>query len=77
MFNLITLTSLIYLTYVAFLIGNVQIHGSQLRDVVSKREALYVGGRYMNITASLDCHQFYAYLRLQNRKIQTIQHKLP
>jgi hypothetical protein len=72
MFSFRTLTSLTYLTHVAFLGGNVQTHGSQLRDIVSKREVLYVGGRYTNITASLDFHQIYAYLKSPNRKMQSI-----
>jgi hypothetical protein len=54
MFNLRTFTSLTYLTQVAFLGGNAQAKSSQLKDIVPKREVLYVGGRYTNITASLD-----------------------
>lgn len=49
-----TLTSLTYWTQVAFVGGNVHTHSSQLRGIVPKREVLYVGGRYTNITASLD-----------------------
>ncbi|KAJ9492326.1 hypothetical protein VN97_g911 [Penicillium thymicola] len=45
-----TLTSLTYLTQVAFVGGNVHTHSPQLRDIVPKREVLYVGGRYANIT---------------------------
>lgn len=56
MVNLRALTSLTYLTQVAFLGGNAQTNGSQLTDIVPKREVLYVGGQYMNITASLDPH---------------------
>ena len=56
MVNLRTFTSLTYLTQVAFLGGNAQTNSSQLMDIVPKREVLYVGGRYTNITASLDSH---------------------
>lgn len=56
MFNLRTFTSLTYLTQVAFLGGNAQTNSSQLTDIVPKREVLYVGGRYANITASLDSY---------------------
>ena len=37
---------------VAFLGGNAQINSSQLMDISPKREVLYVGGQYTNITAS-------------------------
>jgi hypothetical protein len=67
MVNLRTLTSLTYLAQVASLGGNAQTHSSQLRDIVPRREVLYVGGRYTNITASLVSHKVYAYLRLENR----------
>lgn len=60
MVNLRTLTSLAYLTQVASLGDNAQTHSSQLRDIVPKREVLYVGGRYTNVTASLDPHYLYA-----------------
>lgn len=75
MFSFRTLTSLIYLMHVAFLGGNVQTHSSQLRDIVPKREVLYVGGQYTNITASIDSHQFYACLRSPNRTTQSILHQ--
>lgn len=68
MFNFRILTSLTYLTHVAFLGGNVQTHGSQLRDIVPKREILYVGGRYTNTTASLDSHQFYRVSKISKQK---------
>jgi hypothetical protein len=70
-----TLTSLTCLTYFAFLGGNVQTRGSQLRDIIPKREVLYVGGRYTNITASLDSNQLYMYLRLPNRTMSSILHQ--
>jgi hypothetical protein len=56
MVNLRTFTSLTYLSQVAFLAGNAQTNSSQLMDIVPKREVLYVGGQYTNITASLDSH---------------------
>jgi hypothetical protein len=43
---------LAYTTQIAFLGGNAQPNGSDLADVVPKREVLYVGGQYTNITAS-------------------------
>ena len=52
--NLRAFISFTYLTQVALLGRNAQTDGSQLMDVVPKREVLYVGGRYTNITASLD-----------------------
>lgn len=58
MVNLRTLTSLTYLTQVAFTEGNAQTNSSQLLDIVPKREVFYVGGGYTNITASLDPRQF-------------------
>jgi hypothetical protein len=54
MVNLRTFTSLTYLTQIAFLGGNAQTNSSQLMDIVPKREVLYVGGQYTNITASLN-----------------------
>lgn len=42
------------LTQSAMLGSNAQISNNYLRDIVPKRKALYVGGRYTNITASLD-----------------------
>lgn len=52
MVNLRGFTSLTYLTQVAFLGGNAQPNSSQLLNIVPKREVLYVGGGYTNITAS-------------------------
>lgn len=56
MVNLRTLTSVTYLAQVAFLGGDAQTNGSQLRNIIPKREVLYVGGQYTDITASLDSH---------------------
>lgn len=56
MVNLRTFASLTYMTQVAFLGGNAQTSSSQLMDIVPKREVLYVGGQYTNITASLHSH---------------------
>jgi hypothetical protein len=52
MVNLRTLASLTYLAQTAFVGGNGQTNSSQLLDIVPKREVIYVGGRYANITAS-------------------------
>lgn len=54
MVNLGTFTFLTHLTQVALLGGHAQANRSQLVDIVPKREVLYVGGRYTNVTASLD-----------------------
>ncbi|KHO00651.1 uncharacterized protein MAM_01429 [Metarhizium album ARSEF 1941] len=54
MFNLGAFASLVYLTQVAFPGGIAQTNGSELLDIVPKREIFYVGGRYTNITASLE-----------------------
>lgn len=75
MVNLRTFTSLTYFTQVAFLGGNAQTNSSQLMDIVPKREVLYVGGEYADVTASLDPRWFYAYLRLENRTMQPILHQ--
>jgi hypothetical protein len=54
MLNLGTLTSFTYLAQVVGRLGNAQTKGVQLLDIVPKREVLYIGGQYKNITASLD-----------------------
>jgi hypothetical protein len=48
--------SLTFFTQFAFLGGNAQPNGSQLMDIVPTRRVLYVGGRYTNVTASLNSH---------------------
>ena len=53
MVNFRAFTSLTYLTQIAFLGGNGQINSSELLDLVPRREVLYVGGRYTNVTVSL------------------------
>lgn len=53
MVNFRAFTSLTYLTQIAFLGGNGEINSSELLELVPRREVLYVGGRYTNITASL------------------------
>jgi len=58
MVNLRTLISLTYLTQVTLLGGNAQTNRSQLMEIVPKREILYVGGQYTNITARLNSHWF-------------------
>jgi len=52
MVNIRTFASVTYLAQVTFLGGNAQTNGSQLLGIVPKREVLYVGGQYTNITAS-------------------------
>jgi hypothetical protein len=52
MVNLRTSTALAYLAQVAFLGGHAKTNSSQLKHIVPKREILYVGGQYTNITAS-------------------------
>lgn len=56
MVSLRAFTSLTYFTQVAFLGGDAQPNGSQLMDIVPRREVLYVGGQYTNMTVSLDSH---------------------
>lgn len=58
MVSLRSFTSLTYFSQVAFLGGNAHPNKSQLMDIVPKREVLYVGGQYTNITASFDSHLF-------------------
>jgi hypothetical protein len=53
MLNLRTFTSATYLAQIAFLGGNAQTNSSQLLGIVPKREVLYVGGKYTNVTVSL------------------------
>ncbi|KAJ4352035.1 uncharacterized protein N0V89_007381 [Didymosphaeria variabile] len=50
MLNLRTFTSVTYLAQIAVLGGNAQYNSSQLLDIVPKREVLYVGGKYTNMT---------------------------
>jgi hypothetical protein len=50
MVNLRTLTSLTCITQLAVAAGNVYTNNTQLRDIVPKRDVLYVGGQYTNIT---------------------------
>ncbi|KAF2737780.1 alpha/beta-hydrolase, partial [Polyplosphaeria fusca] len=50
MVNLRTLASAVYLTQFAFLGGNAHTNHSELVDIVPKREVLYVGGKYTNVT---------------------------
>ena len=56
MFNVRTLTSLTYLSQFAFLGSNAQTNASELVDIVPRRDVLYVGGKYTNVTVSfIDC----------------------
>jgi hypothetical protein len=52
MIGIRTLGDLLYLTQV-ILNGGAQFNHTSLEQVIPKREILYVGGRYTNITASL------------------------
>jgi hypothetical protein len=58
MVNLRTFASFTYLMQAAFPGDNAQTDSSRLLDIVTKREILYVGGRYANITASDESHNF-------------------
>lgn len=62
MVHLCTLTSLAYLSQIVFLGGNAQTNSSQLVNIVPKREVLYVGGQYTNITACFRFCTFDAHL---------------
>lgn len=46
------LTAFAYLTQFALLGCNAQTYNTDLRDIVPKREVLYVGGQYKNVTVS-------------------------
>jgi hypothetical protein len=50
MVNLRTLTSLTCITQLAVATGNAYTNNTQLKDVIPKRDVLYVGGQYTNIT---------------------------
>lgn len=56
MVNLRAFTSFAYLAQVAFHGGDAHGNSSRLADLVPKREVLYVGGKYVNITASLQIY---------------------
>lgn len=62
MVHLCTFASLAYLSQVVFLGGNAQTNSSQLVNIVPKREVLYVGGQYTNITASFRFNKLTAHL---------------
>jgi hypothetical protein len=50
MVNLHILTSLTCITQLAVAAGNEQTNDTRLKDIVPKRDVLYVGGQYTNIT---------------------------
>ena len=52
MVNLRTFTSLTYLSQIAFLGGDAHTDSSKLENIVPRREVLYVGGKYTEVTAS-------------------------
>jgi hypothetical protein len=56
--NLRTFTSLTYLTQIVGPGSNTHPQSSQLENIVPKREVLYVGGQYTNITVHFDSHCF-------------------
>jgi hypothetical protein len=70
MVNLRTFASFTYLMQAAFPGGNAQTDGSRLQDIVPKREVLYVGGDYANITASHKSHEFQGCLSIGTRILQ-------
>lgn len=53
MVNLRSLASLTCLSQIAVQGGDAYTNSSELKDIVPKRDVLYVGGHYANITASL------------------------
>jgi hypothetical protein len=55
MINLRTVSALTYLTRFVFLGCDAHSNSSSLLDIVPKREVLYVGGEYTNITVSRGC----------------------
>lgn len=77
MVNLRTLTSLTYLSQVVFIGANAKPHSSKLLDLVPKREVLYVGGQYTNVTASVNSNNFLTDLTLEHRTMQLIRHQWP
>jgi hypothetical protein len=54
MVNFRTLTPFAYMAQCGILGANAHNISSRLLDIVPKREVLYVGGRYTNITVSLE-----------------------
>lgn len=74
MISLSTLSLLISVMQAVLIEGNVRSPPTQLKDIVPKREVLYVGGEYTNVKASLDSHMFHADLRSQNRMMQSTLH---
>jgi hypothetical protein len=62
MLNLRVFTCVTYLAHTAFSGCNAQTNSSQLLEIVPKREVLYVGGKYTNITVSLKSPFFQAVL---------------
>ena len=54
MVNVRTFAFFAYLTQVALAGDDVYTNSSQLRVIVPKRDVLYVGGQYTNVTASLN-----------------------
>lgn len=51
MLNFRTITAVISLTHSVFLGADAETKSSELLDLVPKREVLYVGGSYQNVTA--------------------------
>lgn len=74
MINLRTLLSVSYLSQVAFLGGNAQTNSSQLLDIVPRRDVLYVGGKWTNVTVSITFAFLQAYLITGNRTQPRIPH---
>lgn len=80
MVNLRVFASLTYLTQYAFLGGYTQSDESRLHNVIPKREVLYVGGQYTNITVTIlspGLAILYRHLRMQSRTMLPVPHQRP
>ena len=77
MMNLRTFASVSYLSQIAFLGSNAQTNPSQLLDIVPKRDVLYVGGKYTNVTVSLTFCPQQACLTTGNRTRRRIPRLWP
>jgi hypothetical protein len=80
MLNLRTFTSLMYGTHFAVLGISAQTNSSQLKDIVPRRDVLYVGGQYTNVAVRV----FYLVLKYGtsasdsgDRTMQPISHPSP
>jgi len=70
MVNLHSMSPLAYLLPIVSIIGNARSNPTDLSAIVPKREVLYVGGKYTNITASSLPRCSFSSLRLHIRTMQ-------